>query len=266
MKKKWMKWIAATTVTAMAVSLMTGCAGSTSSENGKLNLFLWTEYLPESVIEDFEKEYGIDVTVSYYSSNEDMLSKVKSEADGTYDIVQPSDYMVELMINQELLQKVDLSAIPNMSNLDPAYLDLPFDPGNTYSVPYRGGLVAIAVNTAKVDTEITSYADLFSEELAGQLVVLDDYRAIIGVAAKSLGYSMNETDPDKLAEIETRLLELKDNVKVYDSDSPKSSLISEDCTVAAVWTAEIAWQWRRTRISRSYSRRRVPMYSWITSV
>ena len=141
---------------------LTGCGSSSKkAENGELNMFIWTEYVPDSVISDFEKEYGIKVNVSTFSSNEDMLAKVKSEDEGTYDIVQPSDYMVESMIKQEMLEKLDQKALTNLSNIGDQYLDPSYDPGNVYSVPYQGGVAAIGVNTDKVKTDIKGYKDLF---------------------------------------------------------------------------------------------------------
>ncbi len=165
----------------MLASTLTGCGESKNSTGETLNIFVWTEYVPDSVIEKFEDETGIKVNVSTYSSNEDMLAKVKAESDGTYDIVQPSDYMVKQMADQDMLA-----------------------------------------------------------ELAGTTVVLDDYRAVIGITSRSMGLSMNESDPDKLAEVSDKLMGLKENIKLYDSDSPKSALISGDCTVAFCWSAEIA--------------------------
>lgn len=231
-------------VSALAILPLAGCGGSSSSDDtasaGTLNMYIWTEYVPESVIAGFEEETGIDVNISYFSSNEDMYAKLKSEASGTYDIVQPSDYMVEKLIEQDMLEELDKSLLTNLGNLSESYLDPSYDPDNTYSIPYMGGIVAIAVNTAEIDVEITGYDDLFDPALAGEIVVLDDSRAIIGITAKSLGYSMSTTDEAELAEIQEKLLLLKDNVKVYDSDSPKSVLISGDCNVAAVWNAEVA--------------------------
>ena len=128
----------------------------------------------------------------------------------------------------------------NLSNINDVYLDPSYDPGNVYTVPYQGGVAAIAVNTSKVDKELTSYDDLFDPDLAGQLVVLDDYRAVIGMTARSMGYSMNETDPAVLSEIEEKLLTLKNNIALFDSDSPKSAMISGDCSVGMIWSAEIA--------------------------
>lgn len=238
MKKKMLSLIV---ITVMLVTMLAGC-GSKSSEgkNGELNIFIWTEYVPDSVIEKFEKETGIKVNVSTYSSNEDMLAKVKSESEGTYDIVQPSDYMVEQMSSQGMLEELKTDGLKNLSNIGESYLNPSYDPGNKYSVPYQGGVAGIAVNTSKVKKDITSYDDLFDSSLKNSIVALDDYRAVIGMTARSMGYSMNETDPAVLSKIQDKLLTLKNNVKLYDSDSPKSALISGDCTVGYVWSAEIA--------------------------
>ena len=246
--KKWKKGLAVGLASVLAAGALAGCGSSsgsgssseTASSDVELNLFIWTEYVPDSVITAFTEETGIKVNVTTFSSNEDMLAKVKAEADGTYDIVQPSDYMVELMIAQDMLEELDHDLLTNLSNIGEAYLDPSYDPGNVYSVPYMGGVAAIGVNTDKVDIEITSYDDLFDEALAGQIVALDDYRAVIGMTERSMGLSMNETDEDVLSEVEEKLLTIKSNIKIYDSDSPKSALISGDCTVAYCWSAEIA--------------------------
>ena len=103
-----------------------------------------------------------------------------------------------------------------------------------------GGAGAIAVNKAKVNKEIKSYADLFDPSLKDSLVVLDDFRAVIGMTSKSLGYDLSETDPARLKEVSDKLMALKDNVVLYDSDSPKSALISGDCAAGMIWSAEIA--------------------------
>ncbi len=234
--------IALLLMAVMIAALLSGCgdSGKASASKDSINVFVWTEYVPDSVFEAFEEETGIHVNVSTYSSNEDMLAKVKSEAEGTYDVVLPSDYMISQMISQNMLEKLDQEALTNLGNIGESYLNPAYDPGNVYSVPYQGGVAAIAVNTSKVDLSITKYDDLFNEALANSLVVLDDYRAVIGMTARSMGKSMNETDPEVLSKIETKLLTLKNNIKLYDSDSPKSALISGDCNAGFVWSAEIA--------------------------
>lgn len=238
MKKKLLSLLMSVVLIAC---LFAGCGKEASEESkGELNVFIWTEYVSEAAIQAFEQETGIKVNVSTFSSNEDMLAKFKSEAEGTYDVLLPSDYAVEYLVAQDKLMELDKTKLPNIENINSAFLNPSFDEGNKYSMPYEGGVACIAVNKSKVDKEITSYDDLFDPSLKGQLVVLDDYRAVIGITARSMGYSMNETDDTKLSEIQEKLLTLKDNVKLYDSDSPKSALISGDCTVGMVWSAEVA--------------------------
>lgn len=237
MKKRLLCLAAALTV---AAGLLTGCQGKSTAGNGELNLFVWTEYVPDSVIRKFEEEYGIKVNVTTYSTNEDMLAKVKSESEGTYDIVQPSDYMVESMIAQQLLEKLDQEALTNLGNMGEQYLDQDYDPGNVYSIPYQGGVGAIGVNTSVIKDDIKSYGDLFNSQYANSLVVLDDYRATVGMVERSMGLSVNETDPATLEKVKEKLLTLKNNIKLYDSDSPKSALISGECSLAYCWSAEIA--------------------------
>lgn len=239
MKKRWMSLIM---TVIMAGTLLAGCGSEEASAAGagELNVFIWTEYVAQGAIDAFVEETGIKVNVSTFSSNEDMMAKLKSESEGTYDIVLPSDYMVEQLIAQGMLEEINKEALTNIGNVGEAYLDPVYDPGNVYSIPYQGGVAAIAVNTSVVDLAVTSYADLFDPSLAGKIVCLDDYRAVIGMTAKSMGYTMSETDPAVLAEIEEKLLTLKNNVALYDSDSPKSALISGDASVGFVWSAEIA--------------------------
>ncbi|MGN1317567.1 MAG: PotD/PotF family extracellular solute-binding protein, partial [Lachnospirales bacterium] len=206
---------------AISILLMTvGCGtsqtatGDSTTTDEEINVFVWTEYIPQSVIDSFTEETGIKVNVSTFSSNEDMLAKVKAESEDAFDIIQPSDYMVEQCISQDMLLPLDMSKLSNFENIGEAYKNPSYDPSNKYSVPYLGGVAGIAVNKANITDEIDSYADLFDSKYAGQLVALDDYRAVIGMAAKSLGYSFNETDPAKLEEIKSKVLELKNNIKL----------------------------------------------------
>lgn len=223
----------------ISLLMLSGCASSTSGSAGKeLNLYIWTEYLPQSVIDAFTKETGIKVNVSMFSSNEEMLAKVKSSNPGTYDIVVPSDYMVDNMISQDLLEKLDMSKIPNLKNIDPAYLKQTFDPENSYSVPYRGGVCALVINKKVVTDDITSYTQIFDTKYANSVVALDDFRIIIGIVAMSMGYSPNETDPAILAKISDKLTELKPNIKILDSDSPKTALINGEASIGLMWNAE----------------------------
>ncbi len=203
----------------------------------ELNLFVWTEYFPSEMLECFELVYGIKINRDEYSSNEEMYAKLS--AGGTnYDLVQPTDYIVELMIREGLVQEMDLAQLPNIKNIDKGYLDLPFDPGNKYTVPYLAGLDAIVYNGDAIDTPPTSWADLWKPEYAGKMVFLDDSRVVIGMTLLTLGYDFNSTDPVELEAAKVKLAELIPNVKLFDSDSPKTALIAGDADLGIVWTGE----------------------------
>ena len=203
----------------------------------ELNIFVWTEYIPQDMIECFELVYGITVNRDEYSSNEEMYAKIS--AGGTnYDLVQPTDYIVPLMIRQGLLAELDQTKLPALSNFDPAYLNPSFDPGNKYSLPYQAGTDAIVVNTETVENVPTSWADLWKPEYAGRMVFLDDSRATIGLTLLTLGYDVNTTDPAQLEEAKNKLAELVPNIKLFDSDSPKTALIAGDVDLGMTWTAE----------------------------
>ncbi len=204
-----------------------------------VNLFVWTEYIPQDVIDCFTEVYGIKVNRKEYSSNEEMYASL-SAGSTNYDLVQPTDYIVSLMIRQGLLQKLDKAQLPIMSTFDPNYLNLPFDPNNDYTIPYQAGTDAIVYNADAVKDPPKAYADLWKPEFinAGRLVMLDDSRAIIGATLLTLGYDVNTTDDQQLNAAKAKLKELAKGVKLYDSDSPKSALIAGDVDLGITWTGE----------------------------
>jgi len=203
----------------------------------EVNLFVWTEYIPQDMIDCFEMVYGIEVNRDEYSSNEEMYAKI-SAGGASYDLVQPTDYIVSLMIRQGLLEKLDKSKLPNLENLDPNYLNLNFDPNNEYTLPYQAGTDAIVFNSDTVETPPASWADLWKPEYAGRMVFLDDSRAVIGLTLLTLGYDVNSTDPAQLEEAKTKLAELVPGIKIFDSDSPKTALIGGDADLGMTWTGE----------------------------
>ncbi|MEI7849593.1 MAG: spermidine/putrescine ABC transporter substrate-binding protein [Chloroflexota bacterium] len=203
----------------------------------EINLFVWTEYIPTDMIECFEKVYGIKVNRDEYSSNEEMYAKIS--AGGTnYDLVQPTDYIIALMIRQNLLQKLDHAKLPVLKNMDPNYLNLEFDPGNAYTLPYQAGTDAIVYNADKVPNPPKSWEDMWKPEYAGRMVFLDDSRVIIGLTLLTLGFDPNTTDPAQLDQAKVKLTKLISGIKLFDSDSPKTALIAGDVDLGMTWTAE----------------------------
>lgn len=203
----------------------------------ELNLFVWTEYFPEDMLNCFKLVYDIKLNLDEYSANEEMYAKVASGGTA-YDLVQPTDYIVPLLIRQDVIQTLDHSRLPNMKNLDPNWMDRYFDPANKYTLPYLAGIDAIVVNTDAVENVPTSWADLWNKEYAGRMVSIDDSRTVISMTLLTLGYDPNSRNLQELEEAKNKLKELIPSIKLFDSDSPKSALIAGDVDLGIVWTGE----------------------------
>ena len=215
------------------------CCGCSSDKNKKqINVLNWSSYIPNEVIIDFEKETGIDVNYGTYSSNEELLAKVSVAKEGTYDLIFPSDYMVEIMINRGLIDKINSTKLDNVWNLNREFMNLEYDPYNVYTLPFVAASTVIAVNRDYILDDINSYNDLLDEKYRDEIVLIDDQRIIIGMALMANGYDMNSTDDKELEVAKNWLLKLKKNLKAYDSDSPKNFLISEEASIAVLWNAE----------------------------
>lgn len=247
------------TLTAFLVFVAAGCAAKsedseshvTSSgfvcpepsprvefESTEINIYTWTEYVPADIIDCFGLVYGVDVNVDYFSSNEELYSKVSIGADvNSYDVIHPSDYMIDVLIREGILEKLDQDKLPNNKNLDAGLAGAYGDTVN-YVVPYQMGTQAIVYNSETVETPPTSWADLWNPEYEGRIVSIDDNRVIIGMTLLTLGYSVNSTDEAELEEAKQKLIELMPNIRVFDSDSPKSPLLSGEVDLGIVWNGE----------------------------
>ena len=164
-----------------------------------INVLNWSSYIPDSIIRDFEKKYNIKVNYATYSSNEELLAKVSSVKSGTYDLIFPSDYMISVMKKKDLIQNIDKSKLTNFYKIDSNYLDLEYDRGNDYSIPFLAASVVIAVNRDNISDNIDGYDDLLRQEYKDNVVLIDDTRIIVGSALMALGYEMNSTNEQELA-------------------------------------------------------------------
>ena len=218
------------------IFLLSGC----SNNEEVVNILNWSSYIPNEVIKDFEHQTGIKVNYNTYSSNEECLAKLQAAKSGTYDLIFPSDYLVELLIEKEMIQKLDKTKLNNISNLNTNYLDLEYDPSNVYTLPFLAASVVIVYDEEFVNKEITSYNDLLSSEYFDNIVLLDDQRIIIGMALLALGYDMNDTNDSHIEEAINWLLALKPNIKAFDSDSPKTFMITKETKIGVMWNAEVA--------------------------
>ena len=217
--------------------LLVGC---TKKERKIVNILNWSSYIPDEVISDFEDETGIKVNYGTYSSNEELLAKISSAKKGTYDLIFPSDYMVELMKTRGIIDKLDKTRLKNIGNLSENFLNLEYDKDNEYSLPFLAASVLIVYNKDNIKENISSYNDLLNPKYKNDIVLIDDQRMMIGMALQAMNYDMNETDDFKLDEAEKWFKRLKKNIKAFDSDSPKTFMISKETNIGVMWNAEAA--------------------------
>lgn len=202
-----------------------------------LNIFCWSEYIPRPVIAAFQQETGVHVSVENYASNEEMLAKLLAGG-SHYDLIQPSEYTVEALIKANLLAPLHRDKIPNLKNLDPKFMNLSFDDHNHYSAPWMVGTVGIVVNTAHVKEPITGFGDVFDGTHKGKIAVVDDSRELVSWALATLKIPTNEINAATLAKARPVLAKWLPQIKVFDSDSPKTALLAGDVDLGIVWSGE----------------------------
>ena len=197
------------------------------------------EYLDPDAIKMFEEDTGIDVVYEEYETNEIMYPKVESGAIA-YDVVCPSDYMVQRMIDNDLLAEINFDNVPNIKYIDDVYLEhsQEFDPGNKYSVPHLWGTVGILYNTSMVDEPVDSWGILWDEKYKDSILMQDSVRDAFGITLKYLGYSMNSTDLDELEEAKEMLLKQKPLVQAYVVDQARDKMIGNEAALAVIYSGE----------------------------
>lgn len=224
----------------MLLAIVLASSGCSNQDQTVLNVYNWGDYIDESVIDEFEKEFNIKVNYEDFATNEEMYVKIKSG--GTdYDVAFPSDYMIEKMIKEDLLLKVDMNNIPNYANIDERFKNLDFDPNNEYSVPYMWGTVGILYNQKMVNEIVDSWDILWDSKYEGQILMLDSQRDSIAVALKKLGYSMNTRNLKELEEAKEELIKQKPLLLAYVGDEVKDMMIGEEAALAVVWSGDAVY-------------------------
>ena len=198
-----------------------GCA----EKKPVLHIYTWSDYIKPELVQQFEQENNCKVVIDTYDSNESMYAKLKAGATG-YDLLFPSSYMVKIMNDQGMLQKLDLSLLPNRENIDPAYMKLSMDPAMEHSVPYTVTITCLGYLESKVKDFEPTWGMLDRADLKGRMTMLNDHREVIGVALKYLGYSMNTLDDRQLAEAKEVVMRWKKNLAKFENEQYKNGLAS----------------------------------------
>jgi spermidine/putrescine transport system substrate-binding protein len=225
-------------ISMLLISVFVSACGE---KKPSISVYNWGDYIDKDVLKEFEEEYGIEVKYDMFETNEDMYIKLK-QGGSSYDVAFPSDYMIERMIKEDMLAKIDKENIPNLEKVDEYFLD--FDPNNDYSVPYMWGTVGIIYNTTMVDEEVDSWDILWDEKYTDEIFMLNSQRDTLAVALKKLGYSMNTRDVEELEEAKQILIEQKPLVSAYLGDDIKGAMISGEAALAVVWSGDAVYMMR----------------------
>lgn len=207
------------------------------SSGNTLTIYNWGDYIDPELITEFEEESGLKVIYQTFDSNEAMMTKIQ-QGGTTYDIAIPSEYAISKMKEDDLLLPLDHSQIPNLQYIDERFMDLSFDPGNEYSIPYFWGTVGIVFNPELTDLTFKSWDDLWDPSLRNQILLLDGAREVIGMGLNSLHYSLNDTNEDHLQEALAKLSTLTPNVKAIVGDEIKMLIAGEEAAVGLVWSGD----------------------------
>lgn len=210
-----------------------------SGQSATLHYFTWSDYDDRELIKGFERAAGVKVVVDTFSSNEELLAKLQSGAGG-YDVIVPSDFMVSIMIRQNLLAELDLTAIPNAKSLAGQFKRLPFDPDHRYSIPYLWGTVGIGYDSAVVPSPPESWSALWDARYKGRISMLNDQREVFGAALRAMGHSINATDPAVIEQAKNKLVRQKPLVKTYNSENYNQLLASGEVVLAHGWGGSVA--------------------------
>ncbi|MFF2483190.1 PotD/PotF family extracellular solute-binding protein [Paenibacillus sp. NPDC058071] len=237
--KELVRTFAAVFIVAFALMYLTAYLNSSQgySSGNTLTIYNWGDYIDPELIARFEKETGIKVIYQTFDSNEAMMTKIE-QGGTTFDVSIPSEYAISKMKEENLLLPLDHSKLPNLKYIDPSFMDLSFDPGNIYSIPYFWGTVGVVFNPDLTNLKFKSWDDLWDESLRNQIFLLDGAREVIGMGLNSLHYSLNDTNEDHLREATAKLSKLTPNVKAIVGDEIKMLLANEEAAVGLVWSGD----------------------------
>lgn len=205
-----------------------------------ISVYNWGDYMDPQVLKIFEEETGIKVIYEIYETNEDMYAKI-AKGGSSYDVIIPSDYMVERMIGEGLLRKINWENVPNIKNIDPRFLNEDYDPQTAYSVPYTWGTMGILYNTEFVEEKPTSWDVLMDETYKLDMLMLNSPRDVLGIALIMTGHDLNSTNPEDLADAKELLIKQKPMVLAYVVDEVKDKMIGGEAAVSLIWSGDATY-------------------------
>ncbi|MDO5027523.1 MAG: spermidine/putrescine ABC transporter substrate-binding protein [Tissierellia bacterium] len=223
----------------VGIMLVSLAACGKKEDEKVVNIYNWGEYIDEDLLSKFEEETGIKVNYDTFVTNEDLYVKLKN-SNVSYDLLIPSDYMIERMVQEDMLQKINFENIPNYQNIDPEFKDKEFDPNNEYSVPYFWGTLGLVYNKDHIKEDIDSWHALWDEKYKDKIIMMDSSRDAIGLTLIKLGYSLNSEDEAELNKAKEELVKQKDLVRAYQLDETRDIMINEEASIAVMYSGDAA--------------------------
>jgi spermidine/putrescine transport system substrate-binding protein len=205
-----------------------------------LSFYNWGEFIDEDLLREFTRETGIRVSHSNYASNEEMYARLKGGG-SRYDIIIPSDYMIQRMINEDMLEKIDFDNIPNFKYIDERFINPSYDPTNEYSVPYMWGTNGILYNTEMVYEPVDSWGVLWDERYSKQILMYNSMRDSFVPALRMLGFSINTRDVGELHQARDLLIQQKPLVHAYVGDTVRDSMINGEAALAIIYSGDAVY-------------------------
>ncbi|MCY4275175.1 MAG: spermidine/putrescine ABC transporter substrate-binding protein [Gammaproteobacteria bacterium] len=224
---------------AAAAGISIAPKGALAMEDPTVNFYNWDTYIGETTLQDFENQTGISVKLDLFADNDELFAKLKGGNPG-YDLIVPTNDYTERMIEAGMLQKLDQNMIPNMANIDSAFLNPLHDPGRQYSMPYMWGTIGIGYRKSAVDGTPDSWKWLYdSDKYSGKIALLADGSTIVQMGLKYLGEALNESDPAKIKQVEEMVIRQKPHIKAFAEDNGQDLLAAGDVDLAMEWNGDI---------------------------
>ena len=234
-----MKKIFAFILTLALFTAVISTSAFAADSKGTLNIYTWAEMFDPEVLADFENETGYQINYVNFDLDETMLAKLESANGGDYDLIIADDYIIETVIAEGLAQKLDKEKIPNFGNINPVYQGQFYDPADEYTVPYGAGVQTIVYDPSLTDVEVKGYKDLWDASFKDNVAITANYRVMIGMALKVLGYSYNTNDLKELEEAADLFYKLAPNIRLIKDDFIQDDLISGEVAGAVMYTSQV---------------------------
>jgi spermidine/putrescine transport system substrate-binding protein len=255
-----------TWVAAAAIGLGALFASVPASADGELKIYNWFDYLPQELIDKFSQQQGVAVTMDTYDSNETLLARLKAGVTG-YDVAVPGDYMVQILITEGMLEKVEPNQLENFKNMKPELIDVYFDSGRHYSIPYQFGTTSFMVDTSIYDGDIDALDILFNPPAAlkGKINMLKDVNDVLNAGLRYLGHPRCNDNPEHLKELNDLLVTAKTNWLSFNSDGAKEVLVSGDAAAGMIWNG-FGMRARAERETLKYAYPREGLTAWMDNI